>query len=81
MAKLKIVLNRRGVRELLRSQEVRRDLERRAEAIANAAGPGHLVDSQVGKNRARASVRTDSIDAMIAEATNRNLTRALDAGR
>jgi hypothetical protein len=78
---VRIVLNRKGIRDLLRSDEVRRDLERRAEAIAAAAGPGHVVDSEIGPNRARASVRTDTIDAMIDEATSRNLTRSLDAGR
>lgn len=78
---VRIVLNRKGIRDLLRSDEVRRDLERRADAIAAAAGPGHVVDSEIGPNRARASVRTDTIDAMIDEATSRNLTRSLDAGR
>lgn len=78
---VKVVLNRSGIRQLLRSDEVRRDLERRAQLIATAAGPGHEVDSAVGQNRARASVRTDTIEAMVDEATNRTLTRAFDAGR
>lgn len=81
MANVKIVLNRRGVRELLRSPEIQRDLERRAQRIAATAGPGHEVDADVGPNRARASVRTDTFEAMHDEATTRNLTRALDAGR
>lgn len=81
MAKMKIVLNRRGLRQLLQSSEVRSDIERRAQNIANAAGPGHEIDSEIGPNRARASVRTDTVDAMIAEATGRTLTRAIDAGR
>lgn len=78
---VKIVVNRKGVRELLRSPEVQRDLERRADQIASAAGPGHIVDSERGPNRARASVRTDTIEAMVDEAEHRTLTRALDAGR
>ena len=81
MARLRIVLNRSGVRELLRSPEIQGDLRRRADRIASAAGPGHEVDVAAGRNRARASVRTDSIDAMFDEATARNLTRSLDAGR
>lgn len=81
MTKVRIVLNRRGVRELLRSPEIQGDLARRAHNIANAAGLGHEVDTQVGPNRARAAVFTDSIDAMLAEATTRDLTRAIDAGR
>lgn len=77
----RIVLNRRNIRDLLRSESVRADLERRAENIARAAGPGHKVDSQVGRNRARAAVITTSAEAMAAEARDRNLTRAIDAGR
>lgn len=81
VASVRIELNRDGVRELLRSQEVRDDLVRRARAIATAAGEGMEVDSQVGKHRARASVRTATDEAMRAEASDRALTRALDAGR
>ena len=74
-------LNRQAVREFLRSAEVRADLERRARQIAAAAGPGHRVESEIGANRARAAVITDTIEAMIGEARDRNLTRSLDAGR
>lgn len=81
MSNVRIVLNRRGVRDLLRSREIAADLTRRAERIASAAGPGHRVESEIGPNRARAAVITDTVDAMVAEATHRTLTRALDAGR
>ncbi len=74
-------LNRKGVRELLRSQEVRADLERRARKVATKAGPGHRVESSIGRNRARASVITDTAEARIAEGKDRNLTSSLDAGR
>jgi len=77
----KVRINRKGVRELLRSREVLSDLERRANAIAAAAGEGMEVDSEVGRNRARASVRTATREAVLAEAQQRALTRALDAGR
>lgn len=79
MARVK--LNRKGVRELLQSSEVQADLERRANAIAAAAGEGMEVDSGVGRTRARASVRTATREAVLAETQNRALTRALDAGR
>jgi hypothetical protein len=78
---VRVVLNRRNIRALLKSEAVRADLERRAENIAAAAGPGHIVDSQIGRNRARAAVITSTAEAMRAEATDRNLTRAIDAGR
>lgn len=77
----RIKLNHKGVRALLRSPQVLADLERRARAIAAAAGPGHRVESGVGRNRARAAVVTETPEARHAEATERNLTRAIDAGR
>jgi len=81
MARSRIVLNSRGVRQLLRSAEVEADLRRRAEQIATAAGPGMEASSMTGRNRARASVITTTPAARRAEATGRALTRSLDAGR
>lgn len=78
---VKVKLNSKGVRELLRSQEVLADLEERADRVAAAAGPGHRVEAEIGPNRARAAVITDTPEAMVAEATNRTLTRAVDAAR
>lgn len=78
---VRVVLNSAGVRALLRSEAVRADLERRAKAIAEAAGEGFVAESRITGLRARASVRTDTADARAAEATDRALTRAIDAGR
>jgi hypothetical protein len=77
----RIEMNPAGVRELLRSTEVQRELARRAESIARAAGEGMEVRSTLGRNRARAVVITATKDARIAEAAHRTLSRALDAGR
>lgn len=57
------------------------DLERRAQRIAAAAGGGVEAEASVGPNRARAAAFTATFEAMHDEATNRSLTRALDAGR
>lgn len=76
-----VKLNRKGIRDLLRSAEVRNDLERRAARIAAAAGDGMESDSSIGKNRARASVWTDTHEARRAEADGFALSRAIDAGR
>lgn len=81
MARPRVQLHRNAVRALLKSDEVREDLERRADAIAEAAGDGYERDSEIGPNRARASVRTVTLDAARAEARDRRLLRALDAGR
>lgn len=80
-ANVRIEMNRAGVGALLKSAEVQADLKRRAEAIAQAAGDGMDVDVRVGKTRARASVRTGTFEARRAEARDKALTSALDAGR
>lgn len=81
MANVKVVVNRQAVRELLKSPEIRADLERRGRRIASAAGAGHEVESFMGRNRVRVTVRTDTFEARYAEATTRDLSRAIDAGR
>ena len=80
--KIRIKLNRRGVRELLNSPGAQRDLTSRAKRIARAAGEGMVVaEAEPGRNRARAAVITGTWEAMHAEATNHALTRAIGAGR
>ncbi len=82
-----IKINSKGVQEILKSARVQEDLKRRADAIAaqanSAAGivDGFVSGSELGRSRARAYVVTATAEAMVAEATNRTLTRALDAGR
>lgn len=81
MAKVRIKINRKGVAAILKSDKVRADLERRARAIADRAGPGMEASSRIGATRARASVITATEEARRAEAVDRTLTRAIDAGR
>jgi hypothetical protein len=88
-----ITVNGAGLAQIMKSDAVRRDLERRAKAVAAAAGPAsdtdypggprpsYLVDSQVGRRRARASVRTNTPEAAYEEAVNHSLLRAFDAAR
>lgn len=83
MVKVRVELNSRGVVEVLQSEEVQDDLRRRAEAIANAAGGSpdfeHGVD--IVGDRAMGRVWTATAAGKRAEAEDRALTRALDAGR
>lgn len=72
-----VAINRKGIRTILRSAEMRAMLERHATRIARNAGPGHETDSAVGRNRARASVIAATPEARRAEQTRRALTRAL----
>lgn len=78
---VRVDLKSAGVRELLRSPGVAAELKNRAERIRNAAGPGHEVTSFRGSNRARSTVRTTTVEAMISEQRHGTLTRAIGAGR
>lgn len=82
MATFKLELSSEGVKALLRSPEVRRDLEARARRIASAAGPGMVTDSGITSGgRARAAVYTGTVQAIRNERGRKALTRAIDAGR
>jgi len=70
-----------GSRALLQSVEVRADLMGRAEKIAARAGAGFEAKVVVGRKRAMASISAATPDAARAEATDRVLLKALDAGR
>lgn len=79
---IKLVVNSAGIRDLLRSKEVAADLRRRAERIRDQAGADdHEVQVFIGRNRARATVRTSTYEGRQDEAIHRQLSRALDAGR
>jgi hypothetical protein len=78
---IRIDVNDAGIRALLKSPEVQAMLKAKADRIAAAAGPGMEATSWAGRTRARASVITATAKARRAEATNRSLTRAIDAGR
>lgn len=89
MSSTKVKLNLAGFRELrtnTAAQElVRSHAERiKAEAdraVDSAAGEPHVVKVDQGRTRARAVVITATAEAMLAEAQDRNLTRAVSAGR
>lgn len=81
VTEIRIELDSAGIEALLRSPEVVADLQRRADAIAAAAGPGMRATVYQGRDRARAEVWTGTYAARDAEAEGRALTRALDAGR
>lgn len=70
-----------GAQDVLKQRGVARDIERRLNQIAAAAGPGHEVRVRVGKTRVRGTVRTATRAARRAEATKQNLSRAIDRGR
>lgn len=84
---VRVVTNRAAARKILTSVAAEADVTRRARLIATAADartgrPGdHIVDSQIGRRRARAAVITDTWNARWREARDRALTSSIDAGR
>jgi hypothetical protein len=89
MAKTRVTLNGRGMKELLHSSEVRDDLTRRATpvlAVAQASAPvesGAYRDSlrieQATTDRAVVRVIADVDHGLVVEAKTGTLARALDA--
>lgn len=78
----RVEINDEAARELLKSAPIKADLKRRADRIAAAAGVGQWdVTESNSRSRARVSVGTGDYKAREAEATNRVLLRALEAGR
>lgn len=67
----KVVLNSAGVRRLLKETALP-EIERRANAVADAYGPDAIVDVSTTRTRARASVT--AFDP-------KRLLKALEAGR
>lgn len=78
---VRVEINKKAVADLLKSAEVQKVLRDRGDAISSAAGPGHSVLPRRGGDRAAVFVRTETAEAKYLEATKRNLTRAIDAGR
>lgn len=81
MARAVLKLDEKGIRAFLQSPEVKADIERRTAAIARAAGKDMQPRVYIGFDRARGHVRTNSREADLAEARDRALTRAIEAGR
>lgn len=60
---MKFELNRAGVRDLLRSEEVQSMLVAEAEARTASLGDGYAVDTMIGKNRINVRITAESREA------------------
>lgn len=77
-----VVLNLRGVNEVMKSSGVERELARRAQRIAAAAGDGVVAESNNDHRWvARAWVIVRTREAAAREARSNSVTRSIDAGR
>jgi hypothetical protein len=79
MAKVKIVLNRSGVRALLRSDESEAFCQALAQKAADSLGEGYEVSSYKGKNRVNASVRAETYQAKSDNLKNNTILKAVCA--
>lgn len=77
MSKNKIILNSDGVRDLLKSQAMQNHLKEIADEIKHRSGDGYESDVYVGKNRANAMVRAESIKAKTDNMKNNTLLKAV----
>lgn len=77
MSDFKLKLNSKGVRDMLRSQEMQAMLRERAEAIRGRAGDGYEVSTMAGKTRANASVKASTVKAIIDNKKNNTLLKAV----
>lgn len=77
MAKVKIVLNKSGVRELLQSDEMKAICEERANRALGKLGDGYTVTSMSGASRVNASIYAESATAKRENAENNTILKAL----
>ena len=74
---VRFTLNRSGVRELLKSQEVMAVCKEHADAAHAALGDGYTVTTHVGKNRVNAEVAATTQKARRACMENNTILKAL----
>ena len=78
MSKVKIDLNRAGVRALMRSPEMQAVLKDRADTVKDRCGDGY--ESYVAQTRAVAVVETASQNAYDDNSANNTLLKAVSSG-
>lgn len=77
MSKLKFKLNRKGVAELMKSEEMQEVLREYATNIKNRCGEGYEQDMHIGKNRANAMVSAATQQAKSDNLKNNTILKAV----
>lgn len=77
MANVRIELNREGVRELLKSNEMMAICEEHAQKAVGKLGAGYTVSTMTGKNRVNASIYAESHEAKRDNLENNTILKAL----
>ena len=76
-SKIKIELNREGVRQLLQSSEMMNICESYANSARGRLGEGYAVDSRVGKNRVVVELRAETFRARRDNIKNNSILKSL----
>lgn len=77
MDKFKIVLNREGVRALLKSEEMMACIQELADDITNRLGDGYITSAYTGRNRVNVSVGTNTKEAYQDNLENNTILKAV----
>lgn len=77
MSKMQFKLNRKGVAELMKSEEMQSILKEKADNALNSLGEGYKSDIHVGKNRANAMVYADTYQAKADNLRNNSILKAV----
>lgn len=77
MSKVQFKLNKAGVREMLRSSGTANVCREHANKIAGRCGSGYEVSTYIGTNRANASVKAVTEEAIRENYENNTLEKAL----
>ena len=75
--KVKVELNKEGVRELLQSPEMMKVCNDYAKAAVNRLGKGYEVTTQVGRNRVNAEVAAVTAKARKENMENNSILKAI----
>lgn len=83
MSKVKVVLNKSGVRQLLQSQELQNVVAQRAQRVMSAipVEKGYESETSVKGTRAVATIRATSLHAINDNKKNQTLLRGLNNAR
>jgi hypothetical protein len=77
MGNLEVKLNTEGVRQLLRSEEMKSICAEQAANILSRVGSGYEMDTYTGQNRVNAMVKTSTPRAMYDNLHNNTLLKAV----
>ena len=77
MANVRIELNKSGVRDLLRSAEIQRELEEVAEPIMSRLPDGYSKDIHMGRNRSNVGITAATAEAAKDNMENNTLLKAV----